>query len=45
MKDLDNDIIIKENEQFINKKEETFKRLCDLQKLIKKESILKELCK
>ena len=35
----DNIILIK------NKKESSFERICKLQKLIKEESLLKELCK
>ena len=34
-----------ENITVINNKEGTFDRLCKLQKLIKKESAIKELCK
>ena len=34
-----------ENITVINNKEGTFDRLCKLQKLIKKESTIKELCK
>ena len=45
MAELIKDIEIKGNEELENKKEDTFERLCDLQKLIKKESMLKELCK
>ena len=37
---------IKENDnKIINDKEKSFNRLCQLQKLIKRESSLKELCK
>ena len=52
MKDLDENNIIneveinKEKKQEINNdKEESFNKLCSLQKLIKRESALKELCK
>ena len=40
------DEIINENDnKLINDKEKSFNRLCELQKLIKRESSLKELCK
>lgn len=50
MEDKEENILINEdnnikNELFNNNKEKSFDRLCRLQKLIKKESALKELCK
>ena len=36
---------IKNNNIIINNKENSFDKLCKLQKLIKKESALKDLCK
>ena len=46
LKDI-NKVEVNNNEKIaiINKKEGAFDRLCKLQKLIKKESAIKELCK
>lgn len=51
MKDLKENNIVngednnKERKHVINDKEKSFNNLCSLQKLVKRESALKELCK
>ena len=48
MEDIEENNIINDaeiNENNLIKKEDSFDRLCKLQKLIKKESALKEICK
>ena len=48
MEDIEENNIINDeqiNEDNLIKKEDSFDRLCKLQKLIKKESALKEICK
>ena len=48
MEDIEENNIINDaeiNENNLIKKEDSFDRLCKLQKLIKKESALREICK